>query len=211
MKKLKNTFVILLTICLTSTLMLVSCNNDEDNPTPNQQVATTPIVYQEENFLYSYLVQSGLEEQVQTVGDVVVSNIEYLSFSAATKGKINSFSFKVPPTKALNPVTIILSDAETGVSIKEITTNTSEYIGGRTKKIILSPAIELVKDKKYRFSLISKFTYERRKFLGDVTYPIQAGNIKILGFSETNISTLVNTNYPAYYYGDFSFDFQRTE
>jgi hypothetical protein len=37
------------------------------------------------------------------------------------------------------------------------------------------------------------------------------GNIKILGFLETNISTLVNTDNLAYYYGDFSFDFQRTE
>ncbi len=191
-------------------LAITSCSKD-DEPTPTQQIVSTPIVYQEENFLYSYLVQSGLEERVQNIFEAVVTNVEYLTFSPTAKGKINSFSFKIPPAKALNPITIILADAETGLSIKEISINSSDYNGGTTKKVTISPSIDLVKDKKYRFGLISKITYERRKFEGDVTYPIQAGNIKILGFSETNISKLVNTNNPGFYYGDFSFDFQGTE
>ncbi|MCZ8196419.1 MAG: hypothetical protein O9267_02280 [Flavobacterium sp.] len=189
-------------------LLAISCSKDDDNLTPNP----TPVVYQEENFLNTFLSTSGLDQVVQTISDENYSLIEYLEFSATQKGKITSLSFKVPATTTLNSVILRIVDAETGSLVKEISTSSSDYTAGTIKTVTVSPAIELTKDKKYRIGMVSKSTYERKRSnSADVAYPIQVGNIKLWGFSETDINTSVNTNNPGYYYGDFSFTFLRTE
>lgn len=193
---------------LVITLVSISCNKDDDNPTPTP----TPLVYQEENFLNTFLSTSGLDQVVQTISDDNYSLIEYLEFSATQKGKITSLSFKVPATTTLNSVILRIVDAETGSLVKEISTNSGDYIAGAIKTVTVSPAIELTKDKRYKLGMVSKSSYERKRTnSADISYPIQVGNIKLWGFSETDINTLVNTNNPGYYYGDFSFTFLRTE
>jgi hypothetical protein len=189
-------------------LLAISCSKDDDDLTPNP----TPVVYQEENFLNTFLSTSGLDQVVQTISDENYSLIEYLEFSATQKGKITSLSFKVPATTTLNSVILRIVDAETGSLVKEISTSSSDYTAGTIKTVTVSPAIELTKDKKYRIGMVSKSTYERKRSnSADVAYPIQVGNIKLWGFSETDINTSVNTNNLGYYYGDFSFTFLRTE
>lgn len=193
---------------LAITLVSISCNKDDDNPTPTP----TPVVYQEENFLNTFLSTSGLDQVVQTISDDNYSLIEYLEFSATQKGKITSLSFKVPATTTLNSVIIRIVDSETGLLVKEVSTNSGDYTAGTIKTVIVSPAIELTKDKRYKLGMVSKSSYERKRTnSADISYPIQVGNIKLWGFSETDINTLVNTNNPGYYYGDFSFTFLRTE
>ncbi len=195
---------------LVITLVSISCSKDDDNPTPAP--APTPVVYEKENFLNSFLATSGLDQQVQTISDDNYSLIEYLEFSATQKGKITSLSFKVPATTTLNSVIIRIVDSETGLLVKEVSTNSGDYTAGTIKTVTVSPAIELTKDKKYKLGMVSKSSYERKRTnAADVAYPIQTGNIKLWGFSETDINTSVNTNNPGYYYGDFSFTFLRTE
>lgn len=193
---------------LAITLVSISCNKDDDNLTPTP----TPVVYQEENFLNTFLSTSGLDQVVQTISDDNYSLIEYLEFSATQKGKITSLSFKVPATTTLNSVILRIVDSETGLLIKEISTNSGNYTAGTIKTVTVSPAIELTKDKRYKLGMVSKSSYERKRTnSADIAYPIQVGNIKLWGFSETDINTSVNTNNPGYYYGDFSFTFLRTE
>lgn len=204
-KTIAKVILVAITIFLTTTIS--SCSKDDDSPTPNP----TPVVYEEENFLNEYLLTSGLQYR-RDITDVNYRLIEYLEFSASQKGKITSVSFKVPATSTLNPVIITIVDLETGLTIKEISTSSSDYTAGTTKTVAVAPPIELPQYKRYKLGMISKSSYENRRLDGEnIVYPIQAGNIKIWGFSETDINTSLNSNNRSHYYGDFSFTFQRTE
>jgi hypothetical protein len=191
-------------------IVTFSCSKDDENPA-SPAPAPTQIVYPEENFLNEYKNISGLQFR-RNIVDVEYRLIEYIEFSASQKGKITSLKFKVPANATLNPVILRIVDLETGLAIREISTNSSSYSPDVEKTITLSPAIELDKFKRYQLGMISTYSYENRRLDGEnITYPIQCGNIKIWGFSETSLITNLNAIKRNYYYGDFSFTFQRTE
>lgn len=208
MKNLKLIQKISFSILTFLVLAITSCSKD-DEPAPTPVATPIAIVYPEENFLNQYLNTAGLQPRSEITSEFY-SYIEYIEFSASQNGKITSVSFKVPATTTLNPVIISIIDVETGLTIKEISTNSSDYTAGTTKTIAVTPPIDIPIFKRYKLGMLSKSSYEKRTINAEnIVYPIQAGNIKIWSISQTNISSSINVIKPYNYYGDFSFTFQR--
>lgn len=175
-----------------STLM-ISCSKDDDTPS-----------FQEENFLNAYLAATNFNEA--NVSFINSGSYEFgLEFSPIVKGSMTSLRVQLPEANPSLRVTIWDKDA--GTIIKTEIVNVA--IANTVYNVDIVD-IPLVKDKVYAVSMNSNDWFERKKTDETVaTYPITAGNIKVInylwlsGVSQT-YPTIVATDY---YAGDLSFNF----
>lgn len=178
---------------------LIGCKKDDDTPAK---------VYAEENPLGAYLQNSGFNQKTTNIAAGYVSEFGY-TFKPKVKGKINAFTFKIPYNMTNARVTIWNADSKTvlrTIIVPNVIAN------AEIRQNI--DALTLDTSSKYTITTNGKFYYERTKTDGSVTvYPIDAGNISILGYGYTNTAaqTFPIFTSTSYYGGDLSIVFQQTE
>jgi hypothetical protein len=181
------------------TAMFTSCKKDKAADVP---------VYSEENFTDGYLATSGFGQKV--TNQVNAGSYEFGNeFIPMVKGKITSLKVKLPDANTALRVTIW--DKATSTPIRTETVNVTT---ANTLYTIDIADLDLAKDKEYTITMNSNDWYDRRKTDGsNTTYPIVVGNIKITSYKYATgaTQTYPNSNQLAYYAGDLSFNFQRTE
>ena len=191
---------------ITTLFSMASCSKS-DTPAA-APVATTPVVYQEENFLNSYLTTSSLN---QTTTNYVNSGDNELGteFVPLVKGKITGFLVKLPDPNSNLRITIW--DKATGSSLATIMGNIAT---ANTLTPVFFPGFDLVKNKEYAITMNTNDWYNRKKTDGTaVTYPITVGNIKVLSYKYKSgtAQSYPDTQNNTVYSGDLSFNFLRTE
>jgi hypothetical protein len=188
-------------------IAFISCSKDEE-PTPTP--TPTPVVYQEENFLSSFLTQSKYNESTtEFTGADRESGIE---FTPLVNGKIKALKIRMPRVISDTPTRLTLWDAITQVPLKTF------YIQAQTAGVEaileISPVVQLEKNKKYCFSIQHRSIYTRTATDNvPATFPIKCNNIQI---DRLTFKLTTNQNYPNEiisdrYWGDYSFTFQQTE
>lgn len=170
----------------------------------------TPIIYGEENPLNGFLSQLFyLQETYNWVNEP--SGIAQLgmSFKPLVNGKINALVVKIPSTN--NNLKIIIWDKATKAKLRVETMNITTSNTTTTKEI--TPLV-LTKNKEYVITMFSDDYYARNKTDNTVgEFPITSGNFQMTGSITGNGDTEL---YPLggsgnQYFGDCSFNFQRTE
>jgi hypothetical protein len=155
-----------------------------------------------------YLTATGFSEKTTNqlnLGDYEFGN----EFIPTVKGRITSLKIKLPDINS--SVRVTLWDKATTLPIK------TEIINVAAANILYTVDIvdiDLVKDKEYAITMNSNDWYDRRKTSSaNTTYPVTAGNIKIISytFRSGTAQTYPNSPQLSYYAGDVSFNFQRTE
>ena len=176
---------------------LFSCSKDDE---------ATPVTYQEENPIPTFLVNSGFNfsRATTSVGD---NTFEIgFSFIPKVKGKITAIVAKL---HVANPnLRVTIWDKATG---NAIVTNYMNISSTNTEYRTPINEVVLQKDKEYVFSIKNQnFFIYRKQNSAIQTYPVTAGNIEITGSLDGDISmpNLLNSNS---FVGDFSFIFQQTE
>lgn len=193
MKKTITLFVIIFS--------LFSCSKDDE---------ATPVTYQEENFLSSFLVQSKYNENTtEFTGADRESGIE---FTPLVNGNMKALKIRMPQVISNVPTRLTLWDAITQVPLKTF------YIQAQTAGVEavldISPVVQLEKNKKYCFSIQHRSLYSRNAHFNiEAVFPITCNNIKIdkLTYNLTANQAYPNTGVLNSYWGDFSFVFQQTE
>lgn len=175
--------------------ILLSCSNENDDRE----------VYEEQNFLSGFLQTSGFNHtELSFIGYPI--HFGY-SFTPLVEGKINSIVIKVPLEYEENIIT--LWDKSTGEPIASKTVSLpAEY----EVTVDVEP-IQLIKDKEYIISITSMASYARSNNTFDnAEFPIVEGDIQINYCSMGgNSETMPNSVIYNYYFGDLSFNFQRTQ
>jgi hypothetical protein len=166
----------------------------------------------EENVLEGYLAKTGFNQKSDVAEfEPAGARVELgYGFIPRVKGKINSFSVKVP--EASNNLKVTLWDLDTK---QVIATETVTVEAGKELTKTINP-ITLTKDKEYGISINTSTAYGHAKNDGSITtYPFTVGNIEITGFAVaitgTDTPTLPNIKEDRFYIGDVSFKFQKTE
>lgn len=195
------TKILKMTLLLFAVITLFNCSKDDDE-------TAAPKIYREENPLSTYLQASGFSEA--TTNQINLATFEFgYKFSPKVKGKINAITFKIPDNATNTRVTIW--DNVTKVVLKTITIPNST--ANVETKFTIDPFM-VEANKEYMITYNGNDWYNHTKLNNSVTtYPINAGNITILGYQwlggtaqtyPTNISN-------DYYAGDLSIVFQQTE
>jgi hypothetical protein len=200
MKTLKTKISILTITLFASSILFISCSK-KDEPVPVAKV------YQEENFLDTYLA---LTQFNQNTSNVNTGSVEIgPEFTPLVTGKITSLKVKLPTVNTTLRIT--LWDKSAGTILKTETVNIA------TANTLLTfdiSDIGLIKNKSYILSVNSTNFYQRTKTNNsDAIYPVIAGNIRIdgiKGLAGTN-QIIPSISFLNLYLGDFSFNFQQTE
>lgn len=204
MKALKPFLPLLIFAPLLSTLLIISCSNDDNK--------AERITYNEENPLTAYMAISGFYEKTSVTKNAPVFSESGFSFKPTVTGKINAFIVNIPD---INPaLRVTLWDVSTKTILK------SETINVPTENISVEKAIApvtLTKDKEYFISINSGdwFVREKKEGTATVVYPVAAGNIIITGFAHVSSKApeylFPNSSSNSFYAGDATFKFQQTE
>ena len=130
-------------------------------------------------------------------------------FQPIEKGKTTAIKVKLPAKN--NYLRVTIWDNDLAVKVRE------EYIIVPTANAMITkdiPDLDLVKGKQYTISMNTKdwFQYSRLND-ANLTYPYVIGNILILNYKQyiTTNQFFPTNEFSAFYTGDLSFDFQRTE
>lgn len=180
---------------------ITGCRKDDDTPAEK--------LFPKENPLAMYFQKTGFDEELDKFTNTDFPYESGLGFVPKVKGKINAVTIKIPDDAANVRVTIW--DATTKTSIRTITI--SSVKADVEMKQAIDP-LEIVPTGNYMITFNSDDYYVRKRTDGlDVTYPVDAGNISITGYSYSigtaqTFPTYLRTNY---YGGDVSFVFQQTE
>ncbi len=184
-------------IALMSIVFLTSCSKDDE---------PTPVTYQEENPIPTFLVNTGFNfsRATTSVGD---NTFEIgFSFIPKVKGKITAIVAKL---HVVNPnLRVTIWDKATG---NPIATNYMNISSTNTE--FRNPITEVVlqKDKEYVFSIKNDYYYQYQKAnAANPVYPVVAGNINITGCFYGN-NNMPNSSHSNIFSGDYSFIFQQTE
>jgi hypothetical protein len=195
MKNLKTTITV-----LAFSIFAISCSKSDDKPSS----------YQEENFLQGYINNAGLVYQNED-GGVQYRELAF-TFKPLVKGKINAINVKTPQTSG-EKLYYKIWDKATNALIKPLT-----EINGHTANTNFNFPIDpivLEKNKEYIFVLqMTNWRVYKKTDNSDIVYPITVGNIVILDklYKGTQANSISEYNSDLKeYYGDFSFNFQRTE
>lgn len=197
MKRLKITFALLFI-----TILLISCNKDDENPTP------TTIVYQDENPIPGYITSTGIDQNVSNA--INEGDYEFgAEFTPLVNGNIKSITVKIPDT---NPnIRVTVWDATTKTVLR------TEYINVTSENVAITKnitALSVEKDKKYAITMNSNdWISYRRLDLASIPYPTISGNIRIERYGY--MSGITQT-YPEFfplasYAGQVGFNFQRVD
>lgn len=188
MKTRPFTLAVSLTLLTVLSTGLFSCKKDKANRT--------------ENFLESYLQQSGFNEATAERN----ANSEFgLFFTPIKTGTVKKVYVKTPAVQ--NNIR---------VTIWEVGANKilySQVINASTANTFFSAdvtGLSLTKDVEYAVTMNTTSYFERKKTNGTAaTYPITVGNIKILSYKwRTGSTQVLPVNVAVNYYGgDTSFDF----
>ena len=176
---------------------LLSCSKDDD---------ATPVTYQEENPIPTFLVNSGynFSRATTSVGD---NTFEIgFSFIPKVKGKITAIVAKL---HVANPnLRVTIWDKATG---NPIATNYMNISSTNTEYKTPINEVVLQKDKEYVFSIKNDYYYIYQKAnAANQVYPVVAGNINITGCFYGN-NNMPNSSHYNIFSGDYSFVFQQTE
>ncbi|MFC0343089.1 DUF4082 domain-containing protein [Epilithonimonas hispanica] len=199
---MKNLIKIVLPI-IALTLASIACSKDD---TDNDRE------FPQENPLTSFLQKSGFDELINNYELGASGEIGY-KFKPKVKGTINAVTLKIPRDRTNIPVTIW--DAETRAIIKTVTIPIVKANIEATQNI---QPIEILPTKTYIISANNtRSYYERMKAdQSDIRYPIEAGNISVLGANYMFSRDILGPTFPEngeelrYLYGDVSFVFQQT-
>ena len=195
--------IFLITAVLCSFFLSVSCSKDDD-PTP------TPVTYQEENFLSSFLSQSNYSQNTtEFTGADRESGTE---FTPLVNGKLKTIKIRLSQVIANTPTRLTLWDAVTQVPIK--TFYIQAQTAGVEATLDVSPTVQLEKNKKYCLSIQHRSLYSRNaNNHTEAVFPINCNNIQInrITYNLTTNQTYPNTTSSDRYWGDYSFVFQQTE
>jgi len=176
---------------------LFSCSKDDE---------ATPVTYQEENPIPTFLVNSGFNfnrTTASTGGGEIESGF---SFIPKVNGKIIALVNKLQIPNASLKVTIW--DKSTATAIATNYVNVGQ--GVETKTSI--NAVNLQKNKEYIISIKTAYYYIYNKPNSAIqAYPVDAGNISITGSLDGNANQMPNVFISNSFLGDYSFIFQQTE
>lgn len=175
--------------------MILSCSKSEEESED----------YVEQNFLSGFLQTTGFNNT-----DITFSGFPQhfgFSFTPLVAGRINSIVVKVPLEYDENRIRIWDKSTGNPIATKIVS------LPAETEVIVDIEPVNLTKDKEYVISIVSMACYS--SFNGaseEVTFPVVAGDIQINYCSLTSfIDRMPNPIYYNYYFGDLSFNFQRTE
>lgn len=194
---------------ITTILLLIitfSCSKNDPAPVPK--------VYPEENFLPTFLTNSGLSLYSTFIDEN--TNAEFgLAFKPLVKGKINSFIVRIP--QANNVIRVTLWDKTTKNVITTENVSITATDGDISVVKVITP-IQLEKDKEYVISFNTNDSYYYVKIINnvsyDVAYNVTCNNIIITDFLYENGSA---QTFPSHsdanvnFFGNVSFNFQQTE
>ena len=132
-----------------------------------------------------------------------------MSFTPLVKGKINAIVVKIPSVN--NNLKVAIWDKQTRAKLRVEYLNVTSANSFITKEIT---PLELTKDKEYVITMFSDDYYARNRTDNAVgEFPVISGNIKmtksVSGEGETELFPLGGSSNQ--YFGDCSFNFQRTE
>ena len=193
---MKKTIIILL-----FTIVIISCSKEENK---------TPIIYGEENPLNGFLSQLFYYEETYTYINELGGIAQVgMSFTPLVKGKINAIVVKIPSVN--NNLKVAIWDKQTRAKLRVEYLNVTSANSFITKEIT---PLELTKDKEYVITMFSDDYYARNRTDNAVgEFPVISGNIKmtksVSGEGETELFPLGGSGNQ--YFGDCSFNFQRTE
>ncbi len=199
---MKKTIYILNTvlICAAFIIFIVACKKKKDKVT---EELTGPT----ENFLAEYLNATGFNQFTDTAvfSDLFIFS---LKFSPDIKGNVKNIVAQFPRNNGT--VNIKLYKASDNSIIKEVDIDLSKEKANYKYTIPVSPIVSLVENEIYILKAALPFGYNhKRTNSSNATYPIQAGKIKILEYTEKfSLSTQPEIVSKNSYIGDFSFDFQ---
>lgn len=200
---MKNLIKIVLPI-LALTLASIACSKDDrDN---NKE-------FPQENPLTSFLQKSGFDELINNYEIGAYGEMGY-KFKPKVKGTINAVTLKIPRDRT--NVLVTIWNAETKAAIKTVTI---PIVNANIEAIQNIQPIEILPSKTYIISVNNtRSYYERMKAdQSDIRYPIEAGNISVLGANYRFGGDIVGPTFPEnaeelrYLYGDVSFVFQQTD
>jgi hypothetical protein len=195
-------------IFISSTFLLFflfSCSKKDEPAT---------IIYPEENPLQGFLNATGYNEKIYNPG-APYSNFSVcgFSFKPVVNGKINSVYLRIYQTGINTKVKIWDVALKTPIWFKDDFYSFDNGNKGSTMNIDLP--LNLIKEKEYMITMITKSHYTRlRNDDLPATYPVKSGNLLITGaYFESYVSDLLlpKIKNPNGYFGDVSFNFQRTE
>jgi hypothetical protein len=182
-------------------LFFAACKKDNDDP----------VTYPEENFLEGYLKATGFNQFTEINATGIATYAVF--FTPKEKGVINTVHIGLP--KAQSNIRVSLWDVSSGSEIK--TVSVTVFSDGTSTKAKVEDW-KLEKNKKYAISMNTTSSYDRRRTITTkVPYPVVVGNISIDAIKFGNpFVPFMPFNIPAstsesVYFGDLSFDFQRTE
>lgn len=186
---------------LSLTILTISCSKKETKE---------PLIYGEEDPLNGFLSQLGYYQEtydwINELGGIAQVG---MGFTPLVKGKVNAIVVKIPATN--NNLKVIFWDKETHAKLRV------EYINVTTANTFITKEItplELAKDKEYVITMFSDDYYARNRTDNAVgSFPKTSGNIKmtgtVTGNGQTELFPLGGSGNQ--YFGDCSFNFQRTE
>jgi hypothetical protein len=192
----------ILSALLIGLVVISSCSKDREEPAPK--------IYPEENPLTLYLKNSGFDQKYTNYIDFDTYEFGYY-FQPKVRGKINAVTFRIPD-KATN-VRVTIWDVATKIPLR--TTIIPNALANTEIRQNIDP-LEVTPNTNYLLSCNGNDYYYREKTNGsDTTYPIEAGNILIMGY-RWDSTTSAEQKYPAnaakyFYAGDLSIVFQQTE
>lgn len=181
---------------------IASCSNSNDDDPVVQ-----PVTYPVENPLSKYHEVAGF---TMTTNFINSGDYEFgLAFSPNVKGKITGITIKLPDINSNLRVTVW--DYTTKAILRSETLNVASANTLVTKEIA---ELALEKDKKYLITMNSNDWYKRAKpDNSNATYPITAGNIKMLEYrwGSGTTQTFPSNVSLDYNGGDLSFNFQQVD
>lgn len=178
-----------------------ACSKDDDTPTEKTN-------YPEENPLALYLEKSGFNQETSLyIGDSYSE--QGFRFKPKVKGIIKAVTLKVPANSNNVRVTIWNTDTK-GIIRTVIIPNAVAHTEKRQE---IEP-LEVMPTTTYLISFNEKNSYTHNKSDNSkAIYPIDAGNIEVLGFNYGNGQSPYYPNFPGLssYWGDAGFVFQQTQ
>jgi len=189
----------LFTIMLTAVFLSCSKNDEE------QIIDEERIIYQEQNFFNGFLDQLGFTEA--EFGSYGYPFQFGLSFTPLVDGTINSFVAYVPYEEPYG--SIKLWEKSTGMLVYSKDLNLPENY----ELTVNVDPISLSKDKEYIITLYALASNFRYNFsFPNADLPIVEGDIQINYFTDSgHRDEMPSAVYSNFYYGDLSFNFQRTQ
>lgn len=191
---------------ISSTLVLVTMVLLTFFSCKKESTPITPVLYQEENPLNSFLTTTGLNLIATPFSNTTAFEMGY-AFKPKVKGIIKGLTVKLPYVNASLKVTIW--DKATATVVRSTYVNVATANQDITVTI---PNLELAQNTEYVISMYTNMFYNhKRTDNANVVFPVDAGNISITG-SYTNATTnMPATTNASSFCGDFSFIFQQKQ